>query len=572
MKLSKYLVGTLACALMAGCADEDTPAVDNGTQVQEGSSYMAVNLVMSTDAASRAATDGGFDNGTTEEGAVSVAKSVFLFYDASGEFVAKGKIISDDKFLTLTDPDGADNNIESQAIVAVGPTTTKPTQVLAVLNGNGDDLDGLSLADALNATATSISGGQGDFLMTNSTYVEGSNIVNVTAVKEENFVEDPDDVTDENAVDIYVERVATKIQVTKEEPHSDNLTGSDHSLNFQTDAVMRVVIDGWCANAVNTKSYYVKRLNNDWITTSPFNTTTPATSWTGDHRTFWALDDNYTGAGDYKEGPTYAGLTYATWNEAKANKADVVYVHENTIDNQYAQVEGGDNTNVTTVLVAAHIEYAEKSDPQEEDWKQGNIYKYNGVYYTEDVLKQNIVSSGDYYWYYTDSEGNRHWQALAVSTEGNKEVDITFSPAGDETTPGDVTVNVDINKPTIANANGEIILVKGENSTTAVTETDAEKFLNESPYTQNLIGYKNGACYYQVPIEHLSSTNEKKFYGVVRNHSYQLTITDITDIGGAVFNPDKTLPPIPGKETNYYMKAKLKVLAWKVVTQSAVLD
>ena len=552
MKLSKYLVGTLACALVAGCANEDTPAVDNGTQAQEGSSYMAVNLVMSTDAASRAATDGGFD--------------VFLFYDASGKFVAKGKIISNDKFLTLY-PDGADNNIESQAIVAVGPTTTKPTQVLAVLNGNGDDLDGLSLSDALNATATSISGGQGDFLMTNSTYVEDGKVINVTAVKEENFVEDPDDVTDENAVDIYVERVATKIQVTKEEPHSDNLTGSDHSLNFQTDAVMRVVIDGWCANAVNTKSYYVKRLNNDWITTSPFNTTTPATSLTGDYRTFWALDDNYTGAGDYKEGPTYAGLTYATWNEAKANKADVVYVHENTIDNQYAQVEGGDNTNVTTVLVAAHIEYAETQDPKDEDWKQGNIYKYNGVYYTEDILKQNIVSSGDYYWYYTDTEGNRHWEALDV-----EEVAITFSPAGDETTPGDVTVKVDINTPTFINANGPIILVKGENSTTAVTETDAEKFLNESPYTQNLTGYKNGACYYQVPIEHLSSTAEKKFYGVVRNHSYQLTITDITDIGGAVFDPDKILPPIPGKETNYYMKAKLNVLAWKVVTQSAVLD
>lgn len=32
MKLSKYLVGTLACALMAACSNEENPAVDNGTQ------------------------------------------------------------------------------------------------------------------------------------------------------------------------------------------------------------------------------------------------------------------------------------------------------------------------------------------------------------------------------------------------------------------------------------------------------------------------------------------------------------------------------------------------------------
>ena len=54
MKLSKFLVGTLACALMAACSNEENPAVDNGTQGQEGEqAFIAVNLV-APDAMSRA--------------------------------------------------------------------------------------------------------------------------------------------------------------------------------------------------------------------------------------------------------------------------------------------------------------------------------------------------------------------------------------------------------------------------------------------------------------------------------------------------------------------------------------
>lgn len=566
MKFSRFLVGTLACALMTACSNEENPAVDNGTQGQEGSSYMAVNLVMSAETGSRAVTDGGYENGTEDEGAVKIASSVFLFYDAAGNYLTKGNIVADanndatsDGFLDLINSESNELESKSNAVIVLGPTASQPTQVLAVLNGGNSALAGLSLSQAIEQTTQSGLGtDKGSFLMTNSSYISGSNIITATTIDPAtNLKETPEEAKADGApVDIYVERVAAKLTV-KESKKEAELSGDGYVLDNATGATMKVVIDGWCANATNESSYYVKNLNDSWIGTAPF------TNWTGTHRTFWAEDMNYTGGGDYPDGATYTGLQYKKWTEATKEADDVEYIFENTINNDDAQVEGGDNTNVTTVLVAAHIMYKTSGD---ETYQQGNIYRHNGVFYTEKGLKDVIVAGCDYYWFYT-KDGNKTWTPLKAD-------DVTFSFSNPTSTinPGEVTVDVTaITKPTIVGGT-DIVLVKGEGTESETDATEAIAALKGSIYTQNLMGYKNGACYYQIPIEHLSSAAGNEFYGVVRNHSYVLTISDITGIGGAVYDPDKVLPPIPGKDKNYYMAAKLNVLAWKVVEQSAVLN
>lgn len=567
MKLSNFLVGTLACTMFAACSNEENPMVNN-TQGQEGSSYMAVNLVMSAETGSRAATDGGYENGTENEGAVKIASSVFLFYDAAGNYLTKGNIVADansdatsDGFLDLNS-EAQSNELESKsnAVIVLGPTTSQPTQMLAVLNGGNSALAGLPLSQAIEQTTQSGLGtDKGSFLMTNSTYVSDGKIVRATPIDPtKNLKETPEEAkADGVPVDIYVERVAAKLTV-KETKTEAELSGDGYVLDNATGATMKVVIDGWCANATNSSSYYVKDLDNSWIGDSPFD------SWTGTHRTFWAKDQNYTGTGEYPSGATYTGLQYKKWSDATKQANAVEYIFENTINNSEARVEGGDNTNVTTVLVAAHIEYKKSAD---DPYTKGNIYKHNGIYYTEEGLEDVIVAGCDYYWFYT-KDGKETWTALKAEN-----VSFSFSKSSTATNPGEITVDVTaITKPTIDGVT-DIVLVKGkgtESETDATTEAIAA--LKGSVYTQNLMGYKDGKCYYQIPIEHLSSKDNAEFYGIVRNHSYVLTISDITGIGGAVYDPDKELPLIPGKDKNYYMAAKLNILAWKVVTQSAVLN
>lgn len=88
---------------------------------------------------------------------------------------------------------------------------------------------------------------------------------------------------------------------------------------------------------------------------------------------------------------------------------------------------------------------------------------------------------------------------------------------------------------------------------------------------KELVCFKNGMCYYQVPIKH-NQTAEDVAYGTVRNHIYELTLSKIAKIGNPVFNPEEKLVLIPGEEKNYYVSAELKVLKWRVITQDVVIE
>ena len=252
MKISRFLVGTLSCTQFAACSNEESPAVDNGAQGQEGNAYMAVNLVMSAGTGSRAVEDGGYENGTDEEGAVSIANSVFLFYDAAGEYLTKGNIVTDadsgsdgtgaDGYLDLTSESQDEHNNEleskSNAVIVLGPTESQPTQVLAVLNGGASTLAGKSLSEALAEVTTSGLGTEkGSFLMTNATYVSGSKIVNATDVTGKAKVvtdgktEDAIESAKNDPVEIYVERVAAKLTV-KESVSEKELSDDSYVLEM----------------------------------------------------------------------------------------------------------------------------------------------------------------------------------------------------------------------------------------------------------------------------------------------------------------------------------------------------
>ncbi|MDE6468371.1 MAG: Mfa1 fimbrilin C-terminal domain-containing protein, partial [Muribaculaceae bacterium] len=97
--------------------------------------------------------------------------------------------------------------------------------------------------------------------------------------------------------------------------------------------------------------------------------------------------------------------------------------------------------------------------------------------------------------------------------------------------------------------------------------------------TNNIaIGYKDGASYYPVCIEHLNNAANKEAilegqYGVVRNHVYNIRITKINTLGEGVFVPrpengdeSETLIP-PVKSPTYYVESNINILSWKVVSQ-----
>ena len=83
----------------------------------------------------------------------------------------------------------------------------------------------------------------------------------------------------------------------------------------------------------------------------------------------------------------------------------------------------------------------------------------------------------------------------------------------------------------------------------------------------------SGKTYYYIPIRHIGTTETKQaYYGVVRNHFYQITISDTQGFGTPVVKEDETIIPTKPEYDDTYLAAKINVLSWRVVKQGADLD
>ena len=66
-----------------------------------------------------------------------------------------------------------------------------------------------------------------------------------------------------------------------------------------------------------------------------------------------------------------------------------------------------------------------------------------------------------------------------------------------------------------------------------------------------------------------SSGSRRGDFGVVRNHVYTLKVNKITGLGVGLNSPDQPIVP-PMDPDNYYIAARLNILAWRVVPEQGV--
>ena len=416
----------------------------------------------------------------------------------------------------------------------------------------------------------------GKFTITNSVFVDGKNIVNATPISASSVKETKEEAL-KSPVQIYVEREVAKVNMKakdglKQTPEGKICfdTPSAESVLDGVKVSARIVVDGWAANAFNTTSYLVKDVPASWLVTNPF------ANWYEEaaKRTFWAQDPNYSGSEEYVFGRepagepgTYKNVKYLSWNDATQNKVDSYnYMYENTTDKASARVNGGEHANVPTILIAAHVETSQNGV----DWTKQSIYKFGGLFYTDASLRNYAaeqILKGKLHWEYTTAEGLK----IASAVEP-KQVTATFV-ANVADNSGSVKINV---TAVTAPAEGAK-LMKEDNSVidAANWAKTVEGIINgENGFNiakKELVCFKDGMCYYQVPIKHNQTTADVA-YGTVRNHIYELTLSKIAKIGNPVFNPEEKLVLIPGEEKNYYVSAELKILKWRVVTQDVVIE
>ncbi len=539
MKLRNLMWGACACILAAGCSNDDV-AVDNGNNVltNGGKAYVKVRIAMGNGMGSRAI-EGGYDYGVEEDHAI---KSIYFgFYDADGEWVTSGTAVPN--AVTGNDDVPVDNiDAIANAVIAleVDEGDPLPTQVIAYVN-MGTTPTGIADKTITEAKALPTQGNVADetngFMMTNSTYLDADgNEQLAVAIPSSSFYESSEQaLADDHPITIHVERLAAKVTVTGtpsiENP--ENIPG--YALTFTP--------KGYVVSGTNTEEYLLKNVETSWSSWDWFNEAS-------DYRCFWAKDPNYDKKGT---------LNYASYADAENNPINTPqYCMENTFDLSTGEIPAYDEC--THVLLLGNYGVKNTTTSETVDLSGKSLYMLAGHAYIGDEIIEELLGrlneqaeNAQLPWY-LDGETWRHPDATnyeVVRVEGSPNtITLKFNPTEGTT------------------------YYTGTNHETELTTEGLDTY-NEglAEYLTTNIGapeaFYEGEAYFAVPIEHFGGTQDSDdtgAYGVVRNHSYVLNVTQISGLGEGIYDPGEEIIPNPGKK-RYYVAATLKVLSWKTVSQ-----
>ena len=519
MKKSLFAMFMAGC-LLASC-NNDEPNPNAGTGELE-TSYIAVS-VNSANASTRAE-DGGYAEGNDSEQKVTTAH--FFFFDASGnpftlnqESLVGGSDKANYVVKTIKDAGNKLPNVETITNVVLTIQNLEgeyPAQMLVVLNWDyaGEAISLTNLRNTLADYAAAVENTKG-FLMSNSAYVKGTNtVITATPITIENIASS-ESAAMAAPVQVFVERVAAKVTL-KENKHN-----FDTGITDPDGKKIHAPIVGWDVNTTLAHSYLVKEIDATW------QNATLGFTWNDEpyYRSYWAKSVAADGENiKYDTDFSYAGLT----NTVNTG----VYCLENT-GNKY-----------TKVVIAAEL-VDESQNPVQVARLYSEMYTFDGI--------KNVIANALKDHYYYGDETTKH----TILPEH-----IDFFVAG---TSGkdSYTVKYRLTK--------EAAQLKWYYTDDAGKTFTAKTAVEVNNYLATLEGAQawNGKSYYTVDIEHLGTNHIK---GVVRNHSYVITVDGISGLGTPVYDPNTVVTePIKPEETTSYVSARINVLSWKIVNQNVTL-
>lgn len=593
MKKFTMLSSVLASALMltvASCSSEDVAGGDaqNG---KGATSFLAVNIEnVGSAPASRGYTQGGgtYEDGTPDESKISKVR--FYFFNGDGTPYLLAKKEGDQQsvnFLdqTVIEKDGDDHDHTAETktkamLVLNGETKAVPASVIAVINP--DALDNSTLHSGtmtLSELRTSATGSKfhdetNGFVMSNSVYESAGQDVCSTPVANKVFA------TSEEAlrapVDIYVERVNAKVNAkidadyiregesekawTQNAEHKYQIKVGDievttyeentNATPTPTTYPVYAVIQGWQLADANGKAEVCKQIKTSWyageLGISPWTTSDY-------HRCFWSKSVDFTsGAQGGVNRPVNKKFEDIDLSLSGEFSTTPVYTLPNTPDAVITNPKTSLNT-LTKLIVAAKLVYKDG-----DTYKDAQVCQYRGLTLLgEEAVKKQIVGDLKKYLKKTTTEAGDVYNSIEAS-------DITF-----KTVPGSSEVKDYEVVATLADNVGELFIKTGETTyQTVLKDVVNADLAKETAQVRST----DGDTYYYTPIKHLGKPGTLGEYGIVRNHSYQVTIQNIKGFGTPVYDPKKEIDPMIPSDDNTYLAASIKVLSWRVVSSTVDLD
>lgn len=591
MKIFKFFPLACAAMMMCACSSDDPGEGKGNPNVAGEAQYLAVNIVNVGTTPTRAA--GDYVNGTDDENQIN--KIRFYFFHADGSpYVLTNTTetttgtdvnwLEQNPPITTTPPtpagQGTVDKVTEAVLVIQGKSAAAPATMVAVINpetlkdnatlNNKGTVTLSELRDSkfdtqfykLNAAGTTNEA----FVMTNSVYREGGNTICPTLVS--GHLETSDVAAKNNPVNIYVERVAAKVSAKVDDTTVptgftanpwEKGDGTKWATNqygmevgtFGKSTKIYAVIEGWGVADENSQAMLEKQIDATWT-----NTNLGITPWnTADyHRSFWETMKPAVGPDIYKKA-NHSFNQYT--NKIGTDFTNITYTLPNTTQTVVSDVYNGNN--LTKFLVAATLKYYDGTT-----WKNADICRYRGIEYMGGEAKLKEVVAATYNKYYTKNTTGGY-EPLAAS---DIKFDYTRSVAN---TAAKVVADCQM-VPTLVDATKEYytktVSSTGATYTKVADNDDVVKDIEMYPADIRV----NGKTYYYVPIRHLgAAATNPAYYGVVRNHYYQVNLQSLKGFGSSVYDPDKEIiPVIPAEETSY-LAAQINVLQWRVVKQDVNL-
>ena len=583
MKKFTMLSSVLVSALMltvASCSSSD-----DITEIAEGStSYIAVNLKTVGNAPTGNARQTRYtdsQNGTYEDG-VGVENKIkrvrFYFFNADGtpyilnNVNGKGNYIDRDVKVNPGDQSQTVEGITETVLVLNGENHVAPASMLTVINPdinpellqNGAALRWSVMRKELKGTKFY---DNDHFMMSNSTYEEAGNDLCTTQLTGKTYASSDD--AQSHPVNVYVERVNAKVNAnvvgTNFEKETADVIFDGVSMKDNQKTKVGVLslakedgttdqknifayIVGWGLASENRKAELFKQIDTQKFTDEILG----ISPWSSAdyHRSFWSLSVPFGGTGADKNEP----VNYK-FSEYTHKLGDAVYTLPNTptevIDDAHVY-----NNTLTKFVVAARLAYKDADG----SLQPAEICEYKGQEFLgTDNLKKTFVK-----------EISRYYKKVPVAAgEPDKYVnldpsDITFTttaPSG--TQAKDYEVFATLAKPDIT-----LYEQKGGVWNEVTDKSVVYNMLQGTPAEVR----KGGMAYYYTTIKHLGEKGKLGEYGIVRNHSYQISLNSIKGFGTPVYEPEKIIVPAIPSNDKTYLAAKINVLSWRVVPSQVDLD
>lgn len=593
MKKFTMLSSVLASALMltvVSCSSEDVAGGDaqNG---KGATSYLAVNIenVGSAPASRAYKQDGGsYEDGTDAESKINKVRFYFFNGDGSPYLLVNNDANQQSvNFLDQTvETDGADHDHTTETktkavLVLNGETKAVPASVIAVINP--EVLDNTTLHSGtmtLSELRTSATGSKfydttKGFVMSNSVYESAGQDVCSTPVANNVFASS--DAALKKPVDIYVERVNAKVNAKIDATYQrdgettpawtkntdgkyqievgkiDVTTYAENTNATPTTNTYPVyaVVQGWQVADANGKAEVCKQINTSWyageLGISPWTTSDY-------HRCFWSKSVPFTqGAQGGANHPVNLKFEDIKLSLTEDFSTTPVYTLPNTPTEVIRNPKTSLNT-LTKLIVAAKLVYKDGDG----NYKPAQVCQYRGLTYLgEDAVKKQIVSGFAQYFKKTTTTAGDVYKSIEAS-------DLAFKTVAGSSEVKDYEVVA-----TLASTVGDLYVKNGETTWTIASKDDVNAALAKE---EAQIRTTDGATYYYTPIKHLGEADKLGEYGIVRNHSYQVTIQNIKGFGTPVYDSTKEIDPMIPSDENTYLAASIKVLSWRVVSSKVDLD